>query len=40
VEDMCVRRGFSREVWGRLGLKERGFLKNQNEKRGGFCGEW
>jgi len=32
--------GFSGEVCGRVGAEERSFLKNQNEKRGGFCDEW
>jgi len=32
--------GFLGGVWGRVGSEERDFLKNQNEKRGGFCDEW
>jgi len=40
VEERCVREGFSGEVWGRVGSEERDFLKNQNEKREGFCDEW
>ena len=29
-----MRGGFSGEVWGRVGSKEKGFLKNQNGNRG------
>jgi len=40
MEERCVQGGFSGEVWGRVGSQERDFLKNQNEKREGFCDEW
>jgi len=39
VAERCVRRGFSGEVCRRVGVEERPFLKNQNEKRGGFYDE-
>jgi len=35
-----VRGMFSGEVCGRVRAEERLFLKNQNEKRRGFCDEW
>jgi len=34
------REGFSGEVCRRVRTEKKPFLKNQNEKRGGFCEEW
>jgi len=35
VEERCVRRGFSGQLWGRVGSEERGFLKRKMKREEG-----